>query len=271
MTISNKVFVVTGGGNGMGREIVLNLLSKGAKVAAIDMRESALEETKLLAGKNQHHLSTHVINITDKKAVDEFPAQVISIHGTLDAIINNAGIIQPFVKVNSLNFESIEKVMNVNFYGTLYLIKAFLPHLLKRPEAYIANISSMGGFLPVPGQGVYGASKAAVKLLTEALYAELLNTNVRVSIIFPGAIGTNITANSGVEVPKMDSAAMQKQSMKVLAPAKAAEIIVNGIYKNQFQIFVGQDSKFMNFLYRLSPGFATRFIAKQMKDLLPKD
>lgn len=270
MTINHKVFVVTGGGNGMGREIVLNLLKKGAKVAAVDMRNESLEETKLLAGKNQGNLSIHQLNITDKKSVEDFPQQVISIHGTVDAIINNAGIIQPFVRVNNLDFESIEKVMNVNFYGTLYFIKAFLPHLTKRPEAHIANISSMGGFLPVPGQGIYGASKAAVKLLTEALYAELLNTKVRVSIIFPGAVGTNITANSGVSMPNMDKAEMQKQSLKALSPNKAAEIIVSGIENNQFQIFVGKDSKLMNFLYRLSPGFATRFIAKQMQALLPK-
>ncbi|HRD39265.1 MAG TPA: SDR family NAD(P)-dependent oxidoreductase, partial [Bacteroidia bacterium] len=70
--------------------------------------------------------------------------------------------------------------------------KSFLPHLLKRPEAHIVNISSMGGFLPVPGQSIYGATKAAVKLLTEGLRSELLDTNVRVTLIFPGAIGTNI-------------------------------------------------------------------------------
>jgi short-subunit dehydrogenase len=91
--------------------------------------------------------------------------------------------------------------MDVNLYGTIHTAKAFSPRLLGRPTAQVLNVSSMGGFLPVPGQTVYGASKAAVKLLTEGLYAELLETDVRVTLVFPGAVRTEITANSGVEAP----------------------------------------------------------------------
>jgi short-subunit dehydrogenase len=269
MHIKNKIIVVTGGGNGMGREMVLNLLSKGARVAAVDMRESALLETAKLAGDKTGNLSTHVLNITDKVAVDKFPDEVLALHGAVDGIINCAGIIQSFVRVNDLDFATIEKVMNVNFYGTLYMTKAFLPHLLKRPEAHIVNISSMGGFLPVPGQSVYCASKAAVKLLTEGLYSELINTHVKVSVVFPGAIGTNISANSGVETPELSVGDSKNSKIKMLTPVVAAELIIGGMEKNKVRIFVGKDSEFLNFLYRLSPGYATRLISKQMKSLLP--
>jgi NAD(P)-dependent dehydrogenase (short-subunit alcohol dehydrogenase family) len=194
------VIAVTGGGNGIGRELVLGLLSRGARVAAVDVNETALQETSQLAGDREGSLSTHVVNVTNKEAVSALPEQVIARHHVVDGIINNAGIIQPFVRVNDLDHAVIERVMNVNFYGTLYMTKAFLPHLLKRPEAHIVNISSMGGFLPVPGQTVYGASKAAVKLLTEGLHSELSNTQVGVTVVFPGAIGTDLPANSGVEL-----------------------------------------------------------------------
>lgn len=264
MDVKNKVIIVTGGGNGMGRELTLLLLSKGAKVVAVDISEAALEETQVLAGSNDGNLSTFSLDITDKGAVDIFFEQVIAAHGTVDGLINNAGIIQPFVKVNDLDFDKIERVVNVNFYGTLYLTKAFLPHFLTRPEAHLVNVSSMGGFLPVPGQGIYGATKAAVKLMTEALAAELADTNVRVSVIFPGAIGTNITVNSGVDNPSRDVDA-EKSKAKTLAPTKAAEIIVTGIEKNKNRIFVGSDSKLLDRLYRISPGFATRLIAKQLR------
>ncbi|HZM22970.1 MAG TPA: SDR family NAD(P)-dependent oxidoreductase, partial [Anaerolineales bacterium] len=150
MKVQDKVVVITGGGNGIGRELVLNLLSKGASVAAVDINESALQETALLSGNKKDKLSTHIVNITNKDAVAALPEQVISRHGTVDGIINNAGIIQPFVRVNDLDYAAIERVMNVNFYGTLYMTKAFLPHLLTRPEAHIANVSSMGGFMPFP-------------------------------------------------------------------------------------------------------------------------
>jgi short-subunit dehydrogenase len=266
MKVLNKVFVVTGGGNGMGRELVLNLLSKATGVAAVDINESALQETVALAGDKKDKLSTHVLNITNKESVEALPEQVISRHGAVDGLINNAGIIQPFVKVKDLDYAAIERVMNINFYGTLYMTKAFLPHLLKRPEAHIANVSSMGGFLPVPGQTIYGASKAAVKLFTEGLRSELLNTKVRVTVIFPGAIGTNITANSGVTINVTPE--MSQRAAKTLAPSKAAQIILDGIERDQYRVFVGSDSKFMDFIYRLNPKRAAEFIFKQMQSLL---
>lgn len=150
----------------------------------------------------------------------------------IDGIINNAGIIQPFIDVNDLSWEKIEQVMNVNFYGQLYFIKALLPELLKRPEAHILNIGSMGGFLPVPGQVVYGASKAAVRLLSEGLYAELKDTQVKVTVVMPGGINTDIAKRSGVEV---GSGAKDSAAAKILlSPNKAALLIINAMEKNEY-------------------------------------
>jgi NAD(P)-dependent dehydrogenase (short-subunit alcohol dehydrogenase family) len=267
MKVQNKVIVVTGGGSGIGRELVLNLLSKGAKVAAVDINESTLRETTELAGEWKKNLSTHIVNVADKDAVEALPAQVIAEHGAVDGIINNAGIIQPFVRLIDLDYSAIQRVLDVNLYGTLYMVKAFLPHLLERPEAHIANVSSMGGFLPVPGQTIYGASKSAVKLMTEGLYAELLNTNVKVTLVYPGAIGTNITANSGVEI--RTNGDMENSRIKPMPADKAAEIIVDAIEKDRYSVLVGSDAKFMDFIYRLNPKAAAEFIYRQMKSLLP--
>jgi len=271
MELTDKVFVVTGAGSGIGKEIVVTLLGKGAKVAGVDLNEDSLESLTKYVGDKSDRLSTHTLNISDKKAVIDLPKEVEKKLGAVDAVINDAGIIQPFVKVNDLDYDAIDRVMNVNFYGTLYMIKAFLPLLLKRPEAYIVNVSSMGGFLPVPGQSVYGASKAAVKLLTEGLYAEMAGTDVHVSVVFPGATDTNISKNSGVAIPNQsDNKSKKQQSFPTLSAKKAAEIIVSGIEQNKPQIFTGKDSKMMNLLYRLNPVFATNLIAKQMKSLLSK-
>ncbi|MGF1506750.1 MAG: SDR family NAD(P)-dependent oxidoreductase [Anaerolineae bacterium] len=266
MKVNNKVIVITGGGSGIGRELVLNLLAKGAAVATLDINEEALQETVALAGGSQDRLSTYVVNITDREAVEALPAQVIDRHGAVDGLINNAGIIQPFVRVNDLDYAAIERVMNVNFYGTVYMPKAFLPHLLERPEAHIANVSSMGGFLPVPGQSVYGAAKAAVKLFTEGLHSELANTNVHVTVVFPGAIGTNIAANSGLDISSADSA--DQPAMTPLEADKAAAIIVEAVERDRYRVLVGSDARLMDFLYRLSPKRAARFIFKQMESLL---
>lgn len=269
MNVNNKVMVVTGGGSGIGRELVRQLLAKGARVAAVDINEASLQETAVLAAAGKETLSTHIVNIADRTAVEQLPKQVIAAHGAVDGVINNAGIIQPFVRVNDLDYAAIERVMNVNFYGVLYMTKAFLPHLMARPEAHLVNVSSMGGFLPVPGQTIYGAAKAAVKLFTEGLRSELLDTNVTVTVVFPGAVGTNIAQNSGLDQQAMmESGAAEEVSFKPLPADKAAEIIINGIEKNSYRVLVGSDARTMDFLYRLHPKFAANFIFKQMKSLL---
>lgn len=265
MKLQDKTFLVTGAGGGIGGELVLSLLSRGARVAAIDLRQEPLTALATKANVGER-LSVHALDITDKGAVASLPDTVTTAHGTIDGLINCAGIVQPFIKVNDLDYEHIERVMNVNFYGLLYMTKAFLPHLLKRPEASLVNFSSMGGFLPVPGQSVYGASKAAVKLLTEGLYAELLDTNVHVAVVFPGATSTDITKNSGVAAPKVSGDAAK--SFPMLSADEAAEIVVRGIEADKPQIFTGNDSKMMNRLYRINPVYATKFIAKKMKSLL---
>lgn len=267
MNISDKVFVVTGAASGIGKEITMALLAKGAKVAAVDLKEETLKELSEELGSNSENISTHALSVADKKAVEALPGEIIAKLGQIDGVINNAGIIQSFVKINDLDYEAIDRVMGVNFYGTLYMLKAFLPVLLKRPAAHIVDISSMGGFLPVPGQAVYGASKAAVKLLTEALQVELIDTNVGVTLVFPGATSTNITKNSGVKSPISEEAA-KKIKIPTQSPKDVAKLVIKAIETNQAQVFAGKDSKFMNRLYRLSPSYATGLIAKQMKSLL---
>lgn len=265
MNVQGKVFVVTGGGNGIGRELVLLLIAKGARVAAVDIAEEALKETVKLAGGKGKMVSTHMVNITDRAAVEKLPAAIIKAHGAVDGLINNAGIIQKFVRFNDLDYKEIERVINVNLYGVINMTKTFLPYLLKRPEGHIVNVSSMGGFLPVPGQTMYGASKAAVKLLTEGLYSELLPTNVGVTVVFPGAIGTNIAANSGVSI---GGATSESSGIKMTSPVVAAAKIIDGIEKKRYRVTIGSDSAMMDKLSRLMPERATKIIFNQMRSLL---
>lgn len=267
MDVKGKVFVVTGGGNGMGREVVIGLIARGARVAAVDLSEAGLAETVELAGAASGMLTTHALNVTDRKAVLALPDAVVKAHGQVDGLLNVAGIIQRFVKLQELEFEEIERVMNVNFWGVVNMTKAFLPALLARPEAAVLNVSSMGGFLPVPGQAAYGASKAAVKLFTEALYAETRGTNVAVTVVFPGGVGTNITANSGVEITMPEGGDAGK-GYKTTSAVDAGRQIIEGVEKGAYRVVIGGDAKFMDRMSRLSPRRATELIAKQMKALL---
>jgi NADP-dependent 3-hydroxy acid dehydrogenase YdfG len=159
MKIAGKVFLITGAGSGMGREMTHQIIAKGGKVAALDRHLPALLETQQVCSGTSKTFLALEVDISDRPQVLALPEQVIKHFGQIDGIINNAGIIQPFVKVNDLTFNQIEHVMNVNFMGTVSVSKAFLPHLLERPEAHIVNISSMGGFCLFPAKVSMGHPK----------------------------------------------------------------------------------------------------------------
>lgn len=264
MKLEGKNIILTGAGSGIGQQIALQLIKDGAFVFGLDLNEMGLSDTKTLSGDRAEHFKSYLLDITNKEQIDRLVKELKYSDIAIDGLINNAGIIQPFKKVESLDWDEIDRVMSVNFFGLLYLTKAIIPELKKRKESFLVNVSSMGGFLPVPGQAVYGASKAAVKLLTEALYAELKDSGVRVSIVFPGAIQTNITKNSGVEMKSSD----EGSNYKMTSASDAAKTIVSGIKKEKYRIVVGSDAKMMDWLSRLAPQKATDLIAKRMEGLL---
>ena len=263
MRVKDKTFVVTGGANGIGRQVVLSLLKRGASVAAVDRDDKGLNALLEVTKEYGAAIDVFVTDITRVDDVKRTISAIIKRFVHIDGIINVAGIIQPFVDVVDLEITHINRVMDVNFYGTVYMVKALLPHLLEQKEAHIVNVSSMGGFIPVPGQSAYGASKAAVKLFTEGLYAELVETNVRVSLVFPGAVETEITKNSGA---KLDIDANQAKT-KMLSAEKCATIIIKGMEKNKFRIMAGSDAKLLDRLLRLMPARTILMIAKKMKQL----
>ena len=265
MKLSTSTSRVTGAGNGMGRQLVIGLIKKGAKVAALDIDASALSETKRLAGANEDNFKAFVVDITDADKVATLPKLIAEEFSPIDLLINNAGIIQPFVRINQLDKEAAEKVMQINFFGPFHLIKAFLPSLLEKKSAHIVNTSSMGAYTPVPGQSLYGASKAALAALTAGLRSELIDTNINVTTVYPGAIATNIAVNSGINLSNLST---PNKKIKMTSPEKAAALILEAIEKNKAQLFIGSDAKTMNFLARLNPLFAARLIQKQMKGLL---
>ncbi|MGD8863383.1 MAG: SDR family NAD(P)-dependent oxidoreductase [Myxococcales bacterium] len=265
MKIEGTVMVITGGGNGIGRELVLQSLRRGARVAAVDLREASLQRLQRDAGEDAARLSTHALDVTDEQAVGALPARVEEIHGAVDGLINNAGIIHPFEPIAALDMAAIRRNFDVNFYGTLNMVRAFLPLLQRRPEAHIANLASMGSYLPVPGQSIYCASKAAVKLMTEGLYAELRGTPVGVSVVMPGAIETDIVGNSSTTIPPGAGGA----SAPVMTSApRAALAILEGIEAGRLHVYVGADARLMSLAMRAAPKQAIHLIQRQMKKVL---
>ena len=268
MQVTDKVFVVTGGGNGIGREVVLALLSRGGLVAAVDRSRDGLDETAHLATTDSaDRLSTHVVDLTERAAVEALPDAVREVHGRIDGLVNVAGVIQPFVRFADLDYEQMHQVLDVNLWGVIHTCKTFLPHLVLRREACIVNVSSMGALTAVPGQTMYGASKAAVKLLTEGLYAELRATTVAVTVVLPGGVDTGIAAHSGVSVPGRDDAPAELVTSLTTAQ-EAARQIVEGIEKGSYRVVIGKDARRLDRRSRFSPQHATDVLAQKMGALL---
>lgn len=261
MKVKGKNVIVTGAASGVGKELTRQLLEKGANVAGLDINGDNLKT--LEEEMNSKRLKTYVVDVGSKESIDKFHDAYKKDYNDADIIINNAGIIQPFIPVKDLDEKTIHKIMDVNFFGPVNLIRSFMDDLLNdRSTQFIVDVSSMGGFFPFPGQTMYGASKAALKIFTEGLYAELHDTNVNVMIVLPGAMATNITQNSNVDVGDMSA---ENSSMKMLSAESAAEQIITGIEKDKFKLFLGSDSKFLKFLYKINSRFAIDFINKKMK------
>ncbi|KUI38085.1 SDR family oxidoreductase [Mycobacterium sp. GA-2829] len=262
MRIADRVFVVTGAGNGMGRQVVLGLLGRGARVAAADVDEAGLADTARLANAGSR-LSTHRLDVTDRQAVGAMPDVAAGVHGHVDGLVNIAGVIHRFAPFTDLPADTADRIMAVNFMGTVNMCRAFLPVLLTRPEANVTNMSSLSALLPFASQTLYSASKGAVKQFSEGLYAELCDTKVRVVTVFPGNVDTNLTRNSGVEM--LDAG---DKKVRATTPETAGRKIVDGIAADRFRVLIGTDARALDLLSRASAKHTTRLVAKQIKSVL---
>ncbi len=262
MQIENKTVVVTGAGSGIGQALTLLLLERGSSVFGVDLDQSALDATQHLAQRWGDQLVLHQADITDSAAVESMPAAVSASLGAPDILINNAGVGQPVMTVLDLDDATARRVMEINFFGTLNMTRAFLPHLLERPSAAIANVASMVAFIAPPTNSVYSASKAAVRMMTESLSAELKGTNVSVSVVVPGVIKTNIAENSGIDVSPSDL------GIREMPANDAAEVIISGIEKEKFRILVGRDAMGGEVLARVSPRLSSLLARRQLESLL---
>lgn len=260
MRLAGKVIAVTGAGSGIGRALALELARAGAKVAGFDLRKASMDETAAMVRKDGGSCLSFAGDVAIPADADAFLEAISAEYGTVDGLINNAGIIQPFLPFAQLTRDQIDRVFRVNWGGVLTMTQAFLPKLQERTEAVIVNVSSMGGFCPVPGQGIYGASKAAVKLFSESLALELDGTGVTVITVFPGGVRTSITENAP-DISESEKKRFREMSGTYgLTPEKAARTIANAIVSGKQRMMVGSDATVLDGLTRLAPRMAGKIM-----------
>jgi short-subunit dehydrogenase len=264
--LSDKVVVLTGAASGIGRALAKALAEKGCHLAISDINKEGLMDTAgLIAGKKVK-VSTHVVDVANRQQVYDYAQDVMKEHGRVHIVINNAGVCVAD-SLESVSYENFEWLMGINFWGVVYGTKAFLPYLKKQGEAHIVNISSINGILPNPYNGPYCAAKFAVKGFTETLSQELRGTSVKVSVVHPGGIKTNIVRNArfyrvaNPQKTKQDVVDLFDRFLFKTTAEDAADVIITGIMRNNQRIMVGKDAIVMDALTRLFPVFTTRLIA----------
>ncbi len=268
--LGGAVAVVTGAGSGIGRELALRLAAAGSAVALADVDEAGLMETAASLPTKTAQATTHVVDVSDESAVRAFAEDVVARHQRVTLLINNAGVAL-FGKFDEISIEDFRWLMEINFWGTVYGTRYFLPVLKQQPRAAIVNLSSVFGLVAPIGQSAYSASKFAVRGFTESLRHELEGSSVSVSCVHPAGVRTAIArrARLGYGTPagtREEGIATLDRLAKTTADQAAARIL-EGVERREPRILVGADARKIDVLQRLRP--ATYWKAMQKRYNLP--
>jgi len=262
--IKNSVAVITGAAGGIGQALALRLASEGVHLALADVDEAGLMKVERdLAGKGVE-VSTHVVDVGDGKRVEDLASEVMRRYGRVNILINNAGVAL-LGEVGEVSIADLEWLMRINFWGTVYSVKHFLPILRQQPElAHIVNLSSIFGIIAPPGQAAYASSKFAVRGFTEALRHELAGTAIQVSTVHPGGIKTGIArrARLGAEADpsSRETEIARFERLARTTPEQAADRIVSGMLRGQTRILIGPDAHLLDLIQRFMPQTYWRLI-----------
>ena len=266
-SFAGKIAVVTGGGSGMGRELVRQLAAEGCSVATCDVHRNAVAETADLARAGAPAgttVTSHSCDVADEAQVLRFRDEALAAHGAdhVDLVFSNAGIGGGGSFIADPR-EQWESVFAVDFWGVYYCARVFLPLLIKSAEGVLVNTSSVNGFWASLGQGVphtaYSTAKFAVKGFSEALIEDLRvhAPHVRVAVVMPGHVATNIVANSMMAfgVPEADALAANQgfHNSAPLSAAGAATVILDGVRSGAWRILVGADAHSLDEYVRAHP------------------
>jgi len=255
--IDQAVVWITGASQGIGRAIAEEFAGRGAQVALSARNRDALVATKQALPNPDTHLNVP-LDVTDPDAVAAAYAQIHAHYGRIDILINNAGVTQRSLTVDT-ELDVYRKLMDVNFFGTVAPTRAVLPDMLARKQGHIVAISSVAGKFGPPLRSGYAAAKHAVHGFMDALRAETADSGVRVTVVCPGFINTEISKHAlvgdGSAYGKLDAG-----QASGLAPAYCARRVAAAVAGNKDEIYVARKELAAVYLKRFAPGFLNRVL-----------
>jgi NADP-dependent 3-hydroxy acid dehydrogenase YdfG len=239
----------------MGRAVAVRMSKMGCPVAICDWDEDGLQETAdMVSGP----VLTRKLDVSDRLGTMAFASDVKEwAPSKFGMVLNNAGVTVSQLASEAAS-EDDEWVMNINFWGVVNGTRAYMPLLLEQGDGAIVNTSSVFGLMGWPAQSMYCASKHAVRGYTEALRHEMRDTDIRICLVHPGGVKTNIVRNARFhkdDLGRTDRAELEKEfdNITITTPERAAKIIQKGVDKNNPRILVGPDAVGTSILNRIAP------------------
>ena len=253
--VKDRVAIVTGGGSGMGRIIARRLAERGARVAIFDVNEAGMAET---AG-DRDRITPYHCDISDRAIVEEVVNRVAAELGPVELLAHAAALMPSHKLVDETN-EGMERLFQINYFGTVYMVKAVLPGMLERNSGRIIAFGSIAGHAPVPNMGAYCATKSAVNMYMEVLHNELRHTDIHTHLVCPPAVNTPLIEQT-LATDSPGSIIESKKSGRLADPEKIIDAIDKGVASGKAIIYPGE-ARLLMLWHTLFPGLWWKTVLK---------
>ena len=262
---TDKIIWITGASSGIGRATALRFAQENATLILTALEDDLLEEVKkecLALGSPA--VTTLPFDLSQLDQLPQLAQDALQAYGRIDIFYNNAGISQRGTTVE-VSMEVIRKVMDIDFYAPVILTKAILPKMIEQGGGQLAVTTSINGLFGFPLRCAYSSAKHALYGFYETIAAENYKDNIRVTIVTPGRVQTNISVNA-LEKDGQKHGKMDAGQAGGITPEKAADKIVKAIYKQKREVLVGSGELIMVYIKRFFPGLCAR-IARTIKPM----
>jgi len=268
---TDKVAIVTGGGSGIGEALCLELARRGARVVVADINEADADRVAAALADLGGRAKASAVDVSDEQDVRRLVEDTVGEHGRLDYLFNNAGMAIGG-DIRDLTLEHWRRVLDVDLYGALHGVLAAYPIMAGQGYGHIVNTSSAAAFFPDPGSAPYCTAKHALMGLSGSLRLEAADLGVKVSVVCPGFVRSNVYRNAGVvnmpAVHAMDARGRERAAgapARMMPAARAAQVILDGVARNRAEIVFPARIRLGRLAYRLFPRPVERQLLRQWR------
>ncbi|QSE89548.1 SDR family oxidoreductase [Rhodococcus pseudokoreensis] len=248
-TLDGKKCLITGAGSGIGQATALAAAAEGAELFLTDINEIGLAQTVEQVGSGGGTVSfSRALDVSDYDAVTAFAADVHEQFGSLDVVMNVAGI-SAWGTVENLEHRHWKSMVDVNLMGPIHIIESFVPRMVRAGRGgHLVNVSSAAGLLALPWHAAYSASKFGLRGVSEVLRFDLKRHGIGVSLVVPGAVKTPLVGT--VEIAGVDRddprirKAIHRFEKRAVTPEKVASCIIAGVKKDRYLVYTSPDIRF---------------------------